>query len=117
MSKRVPGERYRYIAFEVIGGPQFARGDLLHSLIVASRGTPVSESFRITVYENNFGILKVPHTLKEQAIHLLEGVTSVRGVPCRVAPLKTSGTIKTLKEKYERRIVGDQRLLRDDGLD
>ena len=99
MPKKEPGERWRYIAFSVEGGP-FARNDFLDSLIAAARGTALGRSFRITVYEPKLGILKVPHTLKEAAIEVLTSIDSVDGRPCKVSTLKTSGTIKTLKDKY-----------------
>jgi len=102
MPKKNPGERYRYIAFRIEGGGPFARNDFLSSLLSRSRGTALGDVFRITVFEPEVAILKVPHDLKEEAIKVLGSVDSVRGAPCRVVTLKTSGTIKTLKEKYLR---------------
>lgn len=100
MPKKAPGERWRYIAFRVSEGGPFARNDFLHSLISRSRGTSMDNSFRITVYEPEVAILKVPHFLKDDAISLLESVDRVSGRACRVETLRTSGTIKTLKERY-----------------
>jgi RNase P/RNase MRP subunit POP5 len=108
MPTKVPGEKWRYIAFSIGGEGAFARSDFLDSLFRASKGTPLWNAFRITVYQDNFGILKVPHTLKDEAIRVLSAVDSVRGRPCRVVPLKTSGTIKTLKLKYAARIADSQ---------
>lgn len=105
MARENLGERWRYVAFS-IEGTKAARSDFLEALISASRGTPLSNSFRITVFEGDFGILKVPHTLKEEAIDVLQSVSSVRGAPCKVVTLRTSGTIRTLKEKYKGRIAG-----------
>ena len=105
MAKMNLGDRWRYIAFEIGGGAKVARNDFLEALISASRGTPLANSFRITVFEGDFGILKVPHMLKDDAIKVLDLVDSVRGTPCKVAPLKTSGTIRTLKVKYKERIA------------
>ncbi len=68
--------------------------------MMSSRGTPLDGSFRITVFENNFGILKVPHTLKDVSIRVLKSIEHVKGEGCTVATLHTSGTIKTLKQKY-----------------
>lgn len=104
MPSKAPGERWRYIAFDIEGGTIFARNDFLDSLMRFSRGTPLQNSFRITVFENNFGILKVPHLLKDEAIRVLSSVDAVHQVQCKVRTLKTSGTIKTLKDKYEDRI-------------
>jgi RNase P/RNase MRP subunit POP5 len=104
MPSKAPGERWRYIAFSIEGAHVFARNDFLDSLMKQSRGTRLQSSFRITVYENNFGILKVPHTLKEDAIQVLTKMDRVGQTPCEVRTLRTSGTIKTLKEKYRDRI-------------
>jgi len=106
MASKEPGERWRYIAFRIEGGIPFARNDFLGSLLSKSKGTPVRDSFRITVFEGDFGILKVSHKLKDEAIKLLASIDSVKGEPCKVVPLKTSGTIKTLKERYEAQISG-----------
>jgi RNase P/RNase MRP subunit POP5 len=105
MPPRVPGQKSRYIAFRIDGDEPFARGDFLSALLHESRGTALDDLFRITVFEGNFGILKVPHRLKDSAIEVLSSVTSVKGAPCRVVTLKTSGTIKTLKEKF-REFIG-----------
>jgi RNase P/RNase MRP subunit POP5 len=98
--------RWRYIAFRVDGPQTFPRNDFLGALLHKSRGTPLQDNFRITVYEGSFSILKVPHRFKDEAIELLSGLDSVRGVPCTVTPLRTSGTIKTLKERYRSLISG-----------
>ena len=104
MPSKAPGERWRYIAFSIEGGHVFARNDFLDSLMRFSRSTPLQNSFRITVFESNFGILKVPHTLKDDAIQVLSKVDRIGQVSCEVRTLKTSGTIKTLKDKYRDRI-------------
>jgi RNase P/RNase MRP subunit POP5 len=104
MPRKAPGERWRYIAFSIESEPAFARNDFLDSLIHAAKGTSLANSFRITVFDNNFGILKVPHLLKEEAIKVLSSMGSIKGVSCSVRTLQTSGTIKTLKVKYRSRI-------------
>ena len=104
MPKRVPGERWRYIAFAIGSDCVVERADFLNALMAASRGTPLGVTFRITVFEGNFGILKVPHTLKDEAIRVLRSVEQVRGAPCTVDTLLTSGTIKTLKDRYRNRL-------------
>jgi RNase P/RNase MRP subunit POP5 len=97
-------QRWRYIAFEIDSASKLARNDFLGAVISASKGTPVSNSFRITVFEGDFGILKVPHTLKDDAIKVLSSISSVQGEMCKVRTLKTSGTIRTLKTMYKHRI-------------
>ena len=101
MPKKRPGERWRYIAFKIDGAGSLSRSDFLNAMLFTSRKSPLGDSFRITVFENNFGILKVPHKLKDEAINILGSVNSIRGSPRKVTTLKTSGTIKTLKAKYE----------------
>lgn len=100
MPKKAPGEKWRYIAFRIEGETVFPRNDFLGALLKKARETTLGNSFRITVYGRNFGILKVPHKLKEAAIETLTSVDAVRGVPCSVRTLKTSGTIRKLKRKY-----------------
>jgi RNase P/RNase MRP subunit POP5 len=100
MSPKSRPVRWRYIAFRLEGERQFPRNDFLGALLKAARNTNLQDSFRITVYEGDFGILKVPHRFKDDAIEALTSVADVRGVPAKVTTLRTSGTIKTLKEKY-----------------
>jgi len=108
MPRKEPGEKWRYIAFNVEDGKQFERNEFLHALLAKSRPTELGNSFRITVFSGDFGILKVPHTLKDEALQVLSSLDSVGGVACKVTTLKTSGTIRTLKEKYKDKVIGDQ---------
>lgn len=105
------GERWRYIAFAIEGDAKVLRRDFLGALMLASKDTPVANSFRITVFEGDFGILKVPHYLKDDAIKMLRSVDAVKGASCRVETLKTSGTIRTLKEKYKERISNSHEIV------
>lgn len=75
----------------------------------AARSTNLQDSFRITVYEEGFGILKVPHRFKEDAISVLGSLSEVRGARVKVTTLRTSGTIKTLKGRYARFISTNDR--------
>jgi len=102
MPQKAPGERWRYIAFRIEAPERFTRNEFLGALLSVSRRRRLGDSFRITVFEDDLGILKVPHYLKDEGIDALAAVDSIEGVPCRVKTLKTSGTIKTLKEKYMR---------------
>jgi RNase P/RNase MRP subunit POP5 len=104
MADKARRERWRYIAFTIEGGGPFARNDFLGSFLQATKGSALHEAFRITVFEGDFGIIKVRHTLKDDAIEALSALDSVRGRACRIATLKTSGTIKTLKQKYKARM-------------
>jgi RNase P/RNase MRP subunit POP5 len=106
MALNSPRERWRYIAFMIEAETPFARNDFLASFLRATKGSSLHESFRITVFEGDFGIIKVRHMLKDEAIQALAALDSVKGVPCKVVTLKTSGTIKTLKDKYREQISG-----------
>lgn len=107
MSPKSRTVRWRYIAFRLEGERHFQRNDFLAALLKAARNTNLQDSFRITVFEGDFGILKVPHRFKEDAIEALSSVEEVKGVPARVTTLKTSGTIKTLKERFAASIRTD----------
>lgn len=100
MPKKTPGVRWRYIAFRIEARERFTRNEFLGALLSVSRKGGLGDSFRITVFEKDLGILKVPHTLKDDGVAALSAVESIEGVPCKVTTLKTSGTIKTLKDKY-----------------
>ena len=104
MANKAPRERWRYIAFTIEEGGPFARHDFLDSFLKATKGAPVHDAFRITVFEGDFGIIKVRHMVKDDAIRALSSLESVKGTPCKILTLKTSGTIKTLKDKYKSRI-------------
>jgi len=108
MSPKSRSVRWRYIAFRIEGETVFPRNEFLGALLGAARKTNLQDSFRMTVFEGDFGILKVPHRFKEDAIEALSSIGDVRGVPVRVTTLKTSGTIKTLKEKYAEQIGADK---------
>jgi RNase P/RNase MRP subunit POP5 len=100
MSGKVERGKWRYIAFRVNAGRQITRRDLVGALLERGRSSPLGDSFRLTVFERGIGILKVPHTMKDHAIDLIRSVDSVRGMACELTTLRTSGTIKTLKERY-----------------
>ncbi len=103
MTGKAARGKWRYIAFRVDCETNVTRHDMVGALLDAGRGSPARDNFRLTVFERGLGILKVPHTMKDAAIAMLTSVGSVRGVRCEITTLKTSGTIRTLKELY----VGD----------
>jgi RNase P/RNase MRP subunit POP5 len=109
MSGKVERGKWRYIAFRVDAGRQVTRRDIVGTLIEKGRTTPLGDSFRLTVFERDIGILKVPHTMKDLTIEVLRSVNTVRGGTCTLTTLKTSGTIRKLKEEY----LKDPRTLAD----
>ena len=110
MSGKVARGKWRYIAFSVDADSPVTRRDLVGALLEAGRRSPVGDSFRLTVFERGIGIIRVPHVRKDDAIALIQSISSVRGVPCKLTSLKTSGTIRKLKEQY----LVDEKTFRDD---
>lgn len=110
MSGKVARGKWRYIAFSVDAERPISRRDLVGALLEAGRGSPLGDSFRLTVFERGIGILRVPHIRKDDAIALIGSVSSVRSVPCTLVSLKTSGTIRKLKDMY----LVDEKKFRDD---
>jgi RNase P/RNase MRP subunit POP5 len=100
MSGKVERGKWRYIAFRVGSSRQITRRDIVGVLLDKGQGSPLGDSFRLTVFERGIGILKVPHKMKDHAIDLLRSVDSIRGTECTLTTLRTSGTIKKLKEEY-----------------
>ena len=105
MSGKAERGKWRYIAFRIDSGTTISRRDFVGALLSGGRGTPVEDMFKLTVFERGLGIVKVPHRLRDDAIALLESIDSVRGQRCEVRTLKTSGTIRKLKERY----LGDEK--------
>ncbi|UCE91274.1 MAG: hypothetical protein JSV90_07645 [Methanobacteriota archaeon] len=110
MSGKVARGKWRYIAFSIEADEPVTRRDLVGALLEAGRGSPVGDSFRLTVFERGIGILRVPHIRKDDAIALIRSISSVRGMRCDLRTLKTSGTIRKLKGIY----LGDDRKFRDE---
>lgn len=110
MSGKVARGKWRYIAFSVEADGPISRRDLVGALLSAGRDMPIGDSFRLTVFENGIGIIRVPHRMKEDGIALIQSVKRVRGVPCALSSLKTSGTIRKLKGLY----LVDEKTFRDD---
>ena len=111
MSGKAARGKWRYIAFSVDADAPVTRRDLVGALLEEGRRSPLGDSFRLTVFERGIGIIRVPHLRKDDAIAVLRSISSVRGVPCRLESLKTSGTIRKLKEQY----LVDEKTFREDG--
>ena len=105
MSGKAKRGKWRYIAFRIDSGTTISRRDFVGALLSGGRGTPIEDKFKLTVFERGLGIVKVPHRLKDDAIALLASIDSVRGQRCEIKTLRTSGTIRKLKELY----LGDEK--------
>lgn len=97
--------RRRYILFEVEAPRVLERWELIKALQrrASQMGFDHYEEGRpwLTAFNENRGILRCRHTDKEKAIELLTGITEVGDngeLKVVVRTLKTSGTIKKVKE-------------------
>ncbi len=97
--------RRRYIAFriETHSTRFFSRDDVISALHRSVSG--MQERIRtphLTIFDaaRGIGVVRVKHTEKEKAIELLNSVKSIGGREIKMVTLRTSGTIKTLRERY-----------------
>ncbi|MDD3493204.1 MAG: Rpp14/Pop5 family protein [Candidatus Thermoplasmatota archaeon] len=87
--------RRRYILFSVQG--QASRTDIIHAINNRYRALYGDDQVPwLTVFEDDRGIVRCPHTKKEDVIQVLRGVATEA---FSLTPLTTSGTIKKLKKK------------------
>lgn len=55
--------------------------------------------------KNKIGILRVRHLFKEKAINILNSMNKINGKDIKIRTIKTSGTIKSLREYLNERIL------------
>lgn len=108
--------RKRYIVFRVepegettseAQAPiEISRGPMIGAIrwsVKANTKSPIT-SYWLTVFENDYGILRCPHIEKEDAIRVLTAIRWIwqddRRVEVKITTLGTSGTIKRAREKY-----------------
>ncbi|MBY9003015.1 MAG: hypothetical protein KGD73_03505 [Candidatus Lokiarchaeota archaeon] len=103
----VRNERNRYIIFKIINEGILA---IHHSDILKSIWKSIwhffgmKEATKIGLWlieidlENKFGIIRCAHQTKEIIITALSLVTEINGNKIILSPVKTSGTIKSIKE-------------------
>lgn len=99
MTVRERTGRPRYIAFVVESPAPVSRTQLLRALQAAQRIRASPLALELTIYGENRGIVRVLHWHQAEAIALLQ---ALRGAPegFSIKTLRTSGTIRTLKERY-----------------
>ena len=97
--------RRRYIAFriETPSTRFFSRDDVINAL--HRRASGMKERIKtphLTVFDaaRGIGVVRVKHTDKDRAIDLLNSIKKVDGREIKMVTLRTSGTIKTLRERY-----------------
>jgi len=97
--------RRRYILFEVEAPRNVERWELIKALQkkASQMGLDQHDEGRpwLTAFSENRGILRCSHTDKDKAIELLNNITAVgenEELKVEVRTIKTSGTIKKVKE-------------------
>jgi RNase P/RNase MRP subunit POP5 len=59
----------------------------------------------LTRFDGEKGVIRCFHTAKQDSIHLLKSITKIGNTLVTIEPIGTSGTMKTLLQKY---FDGDQ---------
>ena len=99
-------ERNRYILFKIIneGFLSIEHSDILKSIWKSIwRFFGMKEANKIGLWvieidlENEFGIIRCAHQTKEIIITALSFITEINGNKIILSPVKTSGTIKAIK--------------------
>lgn len=87
-------ERQRYVAFRVDAEAPLTMDDLVDEL------RDRNDWAWAVAFDGREGILRCPHTRKEDAIALLLGLDAIGGVGVEVETLGTSGTIAKCRRKF-----------------
>jgi len=102
----VRNERNRYILFKIIheGYLSLEHSDILKSIWKSIwRFFGMKEANKIGLWvieidlENEFGLIRCAHQTKEIIITALSLITEINGNKIILSPVKTSGTIKSIK--------------------
>jgi len=98
--------RRRYIAFriETPSTRFFSRENVINALHRGASGMKeIIKTPHLTVFDaaRGIGVVRVKHTDKDRAIDLLNSIKKVDGREIKMVTLRTSGTIKTLRERYK----------------
>jgi len=105
----IRNERNRYILFKIIhnGILSIDHSDILKSIWKSIwRFFGMKEANKIGLWvieidmENEFGIIRCAHQTKEFVITALSLITEINGFKIILSPVKTSGTIKSIKNEY-----------------
>jgi len=93
--------RYRYIVFEV-AGDRVDRRSVINSLneLWGERVEDDTEKLWLVYFRDNVGIARCMHTMKDRAIELINGLSSIEGESVEVKTVGTSGTIKSAMSKF-----------------
>jgi RNase P/RNase MRP subunit POP5 len=103
----VKNERQRYILFKIIKeeGTVFDKQDFLRAIWQSIwRYFGMKDANKIGLWlltlslEENYGIIRCSHTMKETIISALTLVKEINGKNVILSPVKTSGTLNTIKK-------------------
>jgi RNase P/RNase MRP subunit POP5 len=98
----VKTERTRYIGFEIASELRLSRKDMIGALQKGNSAQSGADlKLWLIVFDGNRGIVRCPHTKKDDAVKFLNSIKSVAGKSAWVRTLTASGTIRTVKEKLE----------------
>lgn len=107
-------ERNRYILFKILNEGFFTidYSDILKSIWKSIwRFFGMKEANKIGLWmvefdlKNGFGIIRCSHQTKEIIITALSFITEINGNKIILSPVKTSGTIKSIKEYINYKII------------
>jgi RNase P/RNase MRP subunit POP5 len=91
--------RRRYIAFRVLSDSRVSIDDLLRTLTdVSDRlGTKAP---KLIEFNGTIGIVRCSNLEKERTLEILMRLDSIAKGKVKVEPLRTSGTLMTLRKRY-----------------
>ncbi len=91
--------RRRYIAFKLVSPDKVSAESLLAALIssFSSRGIKAP---KLIQFDGRGGIVRVPLDNKNRGVEALNHIRIENGFPFSIETLRTSGTIRTLRERY-----------------
>ena len=105
----VKSERNRYIIFKMIkeSSKKIEQQEILKSIWKSIwRFFGMKEANKIGLwvveFEQDYGIIRCSHNTKELIITALALITEISGERIIISPIKTSGTIKSLKNKTKK---------------
>lgn len=90
--------RRRYIAFVLTKGSPITKSGLITLIRESAREIGIEEP-RLIQFDGEKGIVRCAHTLKEQTVDML-GSLGERDGNIDLKTMSTSGTLKTLRERY-----------------
>ena len=91
--------RRRYIAFEVVCDEPVDPMEFKKAIAGEASRLGVDPP-KLIQYEKGRGIIRCPHTEAKIMIKTLQGIVEIDRKEARVRTLRTSGTIRTLRERY-----------------